>query len=219
MTPDPPAGHRVEVDAAGRPVLVKLARTPAGCRRLAGEAAALALLAHPDVVRVVGHDAAAGTAALRLAWVGPHTLATVAPAPPAAVARVLAGVAATVADVHAAGLTHRRVTADHVLLGPDGRPVLTGFAAAVASARVSPADDVAALGDLVVALVGAAAPVPLLPDRRRARPRRDDGLRAALLTLADRAQGDDPRRRPTAAALAAALGDLGRPGRRRGRAA
>ncbi len=217
----PLAGHRIDVDDDGRPVLVKTASTPEGCVRLAIEAATLELLAHPGTVQVLAHEVGPDSAALHVRWVGPHSLATVAAVPVAAAARVTAEVTSIVADLHATGLAHRRLTADHVLISAEGRPVLTGFADAVASVRASPSDDVRALGEMVVELVaGSSGHDLLIPDRRRTRGRRDDGLRAALLTLADQARSDVPGARPSAAALAAALTALIEPtGTRRRRAA
>ena len=138
---------------------------------------------------------------------GPHSLATVTGLPVATSGDLVAQVAATVADLHRAGIVHGRLTADHVLLGPGGRAVLTGFADA---RRGDPADDVAALGVLLSRLVAPHEGGPVIPESRRARGG-DGGRRAALLTLADRAQADDPAARPTAAELATALRQVSGP--------
>lgn len=176
-------------------MLVKEARGAEGVGRLGAEAAVLQALAHPGVVRLVGLEVDDDTARLALAWVGPHTLATVTGVPVRDAAAIVAVVADTVADVHRAGLRHGRLTPDHVLLGPHGRPVLTGFAEA--RALSGPADvrtDTAALGALLTALIAPSEDTGPIPERRRGH-RSDSGQRATLLTLADRAQDgpeDDP---------------------------
>lgn len=184
----PPAQHRVSADGDGPPVLVKEAVGPDGVGRLGAEAAVLGALDHPGVVRLVGLDVSDDVARLSLAWVGPHTLATVTGMPVRDAATIVADVADTVADLHRAGLRHGRLTPDHVLLGPHGRPVLTGFAEA--RALSGPADvrtDTVALGALLTALIATSEDTGPIPDRRRGR-RSDSGQRATLLTLADRAQ-------------------------------
>jgi len=196
----------VDAGADGAPVLVKRATDEGGRARLATEAALLRALAHPGTVQVTALVEEAGAVELHLAWAGSHTLATVTGLPPPAAAGLVAQVADTVADLHRAGLVHGRLTPDHVLLGPTGRPVLTGLAEAGRADRVPVAGDVAALGALLTGLVAPADDGLQLPERRP-RPGRgtDRGLRGALLTLADQAQADDPAARPTAAELAALL--------------
>jgi hypothetical protein len=219
----PPAvHHRVVADpGSGAPVLVKSAADPAGRARLAAEADVLGRLAGLGVVRPIGFHDEGDAAHLHLAWVGPHSLATVTGLPPEGCAAVAAGVAETLAALHERGVVHGAVRPDHVLLAADGRPVLTGLAHAVApdAARpgsgppLSPADDVAALGELLVGLVSPTDVGALVPERRAGR-RRDAGTRGVLLTLADRATADDPAARPSAAQLAVDLRALA-PGRAR----
>lgn len=214
-----PTTHRVVADADGRPVLVKRATDPAAVARLTGEAAVLRTLAHPGAVVVVAHHTGPRAAELHLAWVGPHSLATVAGLPVATAGDLVAQVAATVSDLHRAGIVHGRLTADHVLLAPGGRAVLTGFADAVRAGDrpTGPADDVAALGALLTRLVAPHDGGPVVPESRRAGSG-DGGRRAALLTLADRAQADDPAARPTPAELAESLRSaIGPPPKRRHR--
>ncbi|QYG93695.1 hypothetical protein HC251_15530 [Iamia sp. SCSIO 61187] len=215
MPERPPTTHRVVTGDDGRPVLVKRATDPAAAARLTGEATILRALAHPGAVQVVAHHRGPTGTELHLAWVGPHSLATVAGLPPPAAADIVAQVATTVADLHRAGIVHGRITADHVLLAADGRAVLTGFADASRSGAVDPAVDVAALGALLTSLVVPSDGGPVIPDRRRAHAG-DDGRRATLLTLADRAQADDPAARPAAGELAASIRDaVGPPTRSR----
>jgi hypothetical protein len=201
----PPTTHRVVTGADGRPVLVKRAPDRDSVDRLTGEATVLRTLAHPGTVTVVDQR----PDELHLAWVGPHSLATVTGLPVATAGDLVAQVATTVADLHRAGIVHRRLTADHVLLGPGGRAVLTGFADATRSDDGAP-DDVAALGALLSQLVAPHDSGPVVPDGRRGRVG-DGGHRAALLTLADRAQADEPAARPTAAELATSIRQVAGP--------
>jgi len=214
VIPPAPSSHRVVTDAAGAPLLVKRATGPEARARLAREAAVLGRMAdHPGTVRVRAHLDDGAVAELHLAWVGPHSLATVTGLPATAAAAAVAGVAEVVADLHATGIAHRRLTADHVLLAADRRPVLTGLADAGPGGPSEAAADVAALGALLTELVGPLDEPPVVPERRRAR-RADSGLRGALLTLADHAQAHDPAVRPSAAELAALLRTAATPPRR-----
>lgn len=212
--------HRVDV-VDGVPVLVKRATDEAGGSRLRTEAVILQALAHPAAVRLVDLVEGADGVELHLGWAGSHTLATVTGVTVRAAAEIVSALAATVADVHAAGLVHGRITPDHVVLGPGGRPVLAGFAEAVATDRADRADDVAALGVLLAGLVAPLADDLVLPDQRWdrwrqwlrnpgawAERRHDRGLRAALLVVADQASGDDPRARPSAGDLSTRLREV-----------
>jgi hypothetical protein len=202
LTPSAPTTHRVVTGVDGQPVLVKRATDPQAVARLTGEATVLRTLAHPGAVAVVD----VRPDELHLAWDGPHTLATVTGLPVGTAGDLVAQVAATVADLHRAGIVHRRLTADHVLLAPGGRAVLTGFADAARAGDLPTgrADDVADLGALLTRLVAPHDGGPVIPESRRVRGG-DGGRRAALLTLADRAQADDPETRPSAAELAASV--------------
>ena len=141
----------------GEQVALKRVRPGAGLvgrDRLRREAAALAGLTHPHVLRlrsVVGCldtpddlvlvlDAALGGSLARL-------FARQGPRPAGQVATVLVAVAEALAAVHRAGLAHGDVTPSNVLVTADGRPVL---------------------GDLGSARLGAGPPraggAPLLPD-------------------------------------------------------
>ncbi|QGG95660.1 serine/threonine-protein kinase [Actinomarinicola tropica] len=206
-----PDDRSIEVDATGdRPTVTKTARGPAA-RRLRVEAAALTAARHPGVVAVVGDlptTSDDGTVVLRTRFVGSRTLATLGPVEPSRAAALIASLAATVADLHDLGIVHRRLTADHVVVATDGRPVLCGFAEAAQVARpgAATADDVAQLGELLRTLV-ADAPTELEepPARRLTRRRSDAHVRGALLNLADQATADEWIRRPTARQFAAAI--------------
>lgn len=120
----------------------------------------LARARHPGVVALVRFDEHADRSRLVMACPTDRTLAATPPSRPEEALRVLAAVAATVADLHAIGLAHRRLQPDHVLLADD-RPLLCGFADATGTAREEDrALDDAALGrlvDLLAAHAGASA--------------------------------------------------------------
>ncbi len=144
-------GCRTEVAPTGSgPVVRKEAETPAGREALACEVERLEQARHPGVVELLEH----GEDHLVVRWAGGETLETWRPALPQAAA-LLAAVAATVADLHELGLVHGRLQARHVVVGPDGRPRLAGFGGTTpGTGEATPADDVAALGQLVGRLVG-----------------------------------------------------------------
>lgn len=162
---------RVQLGADGRAVVVKEAPPGPAAERLRAEARVLRRAAHPGVVALESlTERPDGSVAVTTVHAGVVV--------DRADAAVLAAVASTLADLHERGLAHGRVAAEHVLVGPDGRPVLCGFAG---PGDASPADDVVALGRLAVELG---------PD--------DDRLRA----VAARALVDDPSARPGMRALA-----------------
>ena len=112
------------------------------------------------------------------------------------VAGVAEALAATLADLHDMGIVHGAVTPEHVLVGPDGRPVLCGFGSAGrigetapgGDRELHPSADVAALGRLLRRLA-------IGPDAR--------GLRR----IAEATTVDDPAARPSARTMADELGD------------
>ncbi len=175
--------------------------------RAAGER--LCAAAHPGVVELLASDGTDDRWELRVAH-GGRPLEVAGPLAVEQVANVVASVAATLADLHAAGIAHGRIDASHVLLGPQGRALLCGFGGHERAAA-RPEDDVAALGALIDALLGPTAGAPASRTRDR------------LLSLADLARAEPPTRRPTAARLAAAIAEVvpasARPLRRRRRPA
>jgi len=211
----PDRGHALGVDVHGRPVVVKSAPPGPGADRLRREARVLAAARHPGVVDLVDLVDAGGGVSLRTRHAGSRTLATCGRLPVEDAAGVISALAATLADLHAIGIAHGRIGPEHVLLTASGRPVLCGLADATLpgashpACGPTPADDVAALGSLLSALVGDGPEVELIPERRGLRPlsTRRAGERRALLTLADHAAAHEPARRPTAAQLAAAVRD------------
>jgi serine/threonine protein kinase len=157
------------------------------------------------------------------------------PLAPGAVRRIGAHLADALAYVHAAGIVHRDVKPANVLLGDGGRPRLADFGIAraleataatadgcvvgtaaylapeqVRGEVVAPATDVYALGlVLLEALTGQrefpGAAVESATARLYRSPVVPEGLPAGLSTVLKAMTQDDPRRRPPAAAVAAAL--------------
>lgn len=204
---------RIDTDATGQPITRKHADT-ADAARVRHEARALEAARHPGVVELAEHvEHPDGSCELATRWVGSHSLETWPCRSAAHVAGLVAALATTVADLHDLGISHGALTADHVLIRHDGRPVLCGLAEArledspAASDRF--ASDVAALGELVHRLLGEDADDDPIPDRRIrpfvARRRWPRYQRRALRTLADQAVIEHPGRRPTARMLAAAI--------------
>lgn len=206
---------RVTLDRTsdGRLVAIKRSRGGSDDERLRHEARLLERAGHPGVVELV--DLAEGERGLELRTlaIGDGSLAVRRHLPVPRVAALATALAATLADLHALGIVHGRIEASHVLLGPQGRPLLTGFAEASLldeEPQHTTAEDVGGLGRLVLDLLPPEVEAEPIPDlrrrlRRRGRPRWTGYQQRALLTLADQACADEPTHRPTARAFAAAL--------------
>src|SRR5881398_1729514 len=140
----------------GRRVAVKvmqpaLAEDPEFVARFNREARAAARLSHPDVVAVYDQGADDGHVFLVMEYVPGSTLRDVIRekgrlAPGEAVA-VMDHVLAALGAAHAAGLVHRDVKPENVLVTPDGRVKVTdfGLARAVAGSSLT-RDDTTLLG-------------------------------------------------------------------------
>ncbi|MGW6416935.1 serine/threonine-protein kinase [Streptomyces sp. NPDC055055] len=126
------------------------------------EARAAARLSHPAVVKVHGVATDDGRPWVVMELVRGLTLAETldagGPPPPREAARVGAEVLGALRAAREAGVGHRGVTPDHVLLGNDGRVVVTGFGTDAGSPDLSgpapgrpagPADDLRSLGALL----------------------------------------------------------------------
>lgn len=143
----------------------KVAETPADAARLRHEGWVLGLAAHPGVVSLVGPPVEAeGLSVVRTRAVPGRPLPAMDELSPAEVAGLGAAVATTVADLHDAGITHGRLSADHIIVAASGRPVLCGFAAATAATAATAARgrptgavtaDVTALGATLAAVLAA----------------------------------------------------------------
>ncbi len=204
-------GSDLELATAGAtPVVVRRGVGPAA-RRLRLEGERLARAAHPGVVQVVSSTGDDDAWELVTSH-GGRPLPVASPLAPEAFAGVVAAVASTLADLHELGVVHGRLRSDHILLGPLGRPVLCGFGPGPApqdrAPAATPADDVAALGSIIVELLGGDAEPEPMPERRWQRRRSWSGwVRRSLLTLADQACAEPPTRRPSARRFAAAISE------------
>lgn len=169
-------------------LLLKRARRPSPrtAALLDAEAAVLARLPPGRVVLPIGLVARRGSddrALLTGFEPGGSLAGVVRPLPPAAVTGLVVDLARALGSVHVAGWVHGRVTAEHVLVGRDGRVVLGGFGRA---RRLAPGPDgtTAAADDL--AQLAAVARLLLDPTATH------EGLTSVL----DRLAHPDPLRRP-----------------------
>ncbi len=207
-------GHRVRVvhDSEGRLVAVK-APPADDPERTGREAQILRDLRHPGVVEVVDpHD---DGRELHTRWVGARTAADLPrPLEPDRAAGLVLAVAATVSDLHQAGIVHGNLDPTHVLLDPFGRPVLCGFGDAErldGPHGPRPSTDVAGLGALLATLLtdddeSADHRHPTAPRSWRRRPgRRRVAESRALLGIAEHATATDPLARPGLRAFIDAL--------------
>jgi serine/threonine protein kinase len=128
--------------ALDRRVSLKLVQSGKGAdaelrrARLLGEAQALARVAHPNVVAVHDVGTFGDEVYVALEHVPGVTLGAwlrSAPRTPRAICDVFAQVGRGLLAVHAAGLVHRDVKPDNVLLGEDGRARLADFGLAVSA--------------------------------------------------------------------------------------
>ncbi|WP_329277145.1 serine/threonine-protein kinase [Streptomyces sp. NBC_00691] len=155
------------------------------------EARAAARIDHPAAVRVLGVATEDGRPWVVMELVRGLTLAetleAAGPLPPREAARVGAEVLAGLRAAREAGVPHREVDPEHVLLANDGRIVVTGFGTAPGD-DPGPAAELRALGRLV----GAAAWAPPSPP-----PTKDDRA-GELRTLVERLSHEDPEHLLTA---------------------
>ncbi|MGY6500320.1 MAG: hypothetical protein ACXIVQ_05395 [Acidimicrobiales bacterium] len=179
----------LRIDGSGeRPAVTKRAPSPAVAARLRHEADMLRLVQIPGVVTLIGLEDEPVT--LRTRFCASRTLASAAPHSLPRAAGIVAALATTVAEVHERGVVHHRITADHVLLDPDGRPVLCGFAEA-STDTAHAADDVRALGMLLTEMVRPLPDEVPIPTQRVGRRGNWAGYqRRALLNVADQAASD-----------------------------
>ena len=144
------AGPTVRDDGTGNAVLVKHATGPERLR-LHHEAQVLAAARMPGVVECVGLDEFGERCELHLRYVEACTLAELPPLAPLDALDVLIETGTTLADLHARGIRHGALHADHVLLIPPCRPVLCGFGEATGPSDLSQHsanDDLRALAGL-----------------------------------------------------------------------
>jgi hypothetical protein len=155
--------------------------------RLRHEAGQLRAAAHPGVVEL-GPWTGERPVELRTRLAG-RPLIDVGPLAAAEVSGLGAAVATVLADLHDVGVVHGALRPDHILVGPDGRPVLCGFGSSTTVEAGDPTLDVRDLAAILAERLDAGAP-------RR------------LTTFLARTAAGGGRREVSARALASRLGDL-----------
>ncbi|MEO8702017.1 MAG: serine/threonine-protein kinase [Kofleriaceae bacterium] len=148
-----------------RRVAIKVLRedAPGGRERLVREAQAMAKLDHPNIVGVHEVGSSADVVFVAMDLVEGETLRSWAEQPRAwrDVTRVVIDIARGLAAVHAAGVIHRDVKPDNIIVGSDGRARLGDFGLARAGASAPTAhpdpDATLALGTPATAIAGTPA--------------------------------------------------------------
>lgn len=195
----------LRVDGSGtRPLVIKEATHGAAIERARHEIDVLRRVQHPGVVSLLDATDSEDQVVVRTRFCGSRTLATVGTLSVARAAGIVAALAATVADLHELGVGHSRISADHILIAGDGRPVLCGFGGATLDADDhARSEDVAAMGALLQEILAPLDDVAPIPASRLGRRGAWSGYqRRALLNLADQACADHPSARPSARQLA-----------------
>ena len=138
--------------------------------RFVREARAAARLSHPHVVGVFDQGDDDGTLFLAMEYVPGHTLRDLirkeAPMPPAKALSMIEPVLSALAAAHAAGLIHRDVKPENVLLADDGRVKVADFGLARA---VSAETQHTATGGILIGTVSYLAPELVVDGRADAR--------------------------------------------------
>jgi len=146
-----------------RRVALKLDLRGADLTRLQREATALARLAHPNVVTIfeVGEHDGAGFVAMELCT-GGSVRGWLAAAPHRwfEVLDVFAAAGRGLAAAHAAGLVHRDIKPDNLLLGDDGRARVADFGLARAVTGLTSPGASVATGDVPTIANGGSATAP-----------------------------------------------------------
>lgn len=106
---------------------IKVSPTPDADQRIKREAALLESVRHEGIVRFIAADTAAFPGVLITERVDGPSLANIDPLPGPEIDRIANALAATLGDLHQMGVVHGSVAPEHVLLRPDGQPVLCGF--------------------------------------------------------------------------------------------
>jgi len=158
-----------------RPVAVKVMHPGMGddeefAARFVREARAAARLSHPNVVSVYDQGEEGGTVYLAMEHVPGHTLRDVirkeSPMPPARALALLEPVLSALAAAHRAGLIHRDVKPENVLIADDGRVKVADFGLAKA---VSADTQHTATGGVLIGTVSYLAPELVVDGRADAR--------------------------------------------------
>lgn len=174
--------------SAQREVAIKVLNgtQPKQRARFAREVEALGKLRHPNLVVVHAAGEHAGCPFLVLDLVDGITLSErlrrEGPLAPEVAAELVASLAGAVAAAHAQGVLHRDLKPDNVLLGPEGRPLLTDFGLA----RLSGDSSRLSLTGQVLGTPGYMAPEQAAGERRAVGPATDvyglGGILYACLT-------------------------------------
>ena len=138
------AAHDPELDRKVALKLLLAGDDADASARLLREAQALAKLSHPNVVAVHDVGTHAGLVWIAMEFVAGQTLAAWArlrPRPWPEVLRVLLHAARGVAAAHDAGLVHRDLKPDNIMLGDDGRVRVMDFGLAHGRSAPAPASD------------------------------------------------------------------------------
>ncbi len=140
-------------DREGRLVVVKRRHGRAGRRRLQAEIEVLSRLRHPGIVSLIAVDDGPDGPVVTMAFVGADTWATHPGS--ALVPGAVASLVSTLADLHAAGVVHGALDPTHVVVAPDGRPVLCGLADWRPADEASVADELDSLADTLETVAAA----------------------------------------------------------------
>jgi len=137
------SAHPAVEIATGRKALLKVLHPQWSedreiAERFSREAAALARIDHPNVVRVIDQGREDGIAYLALEWIDGGNLAeriAAGPLPQPEIKALATGILKGLQAVHAAGLVHRDLKPDNILIDHQNRPVLADFSLAGFSGR------------------------------------------------------------------------------------
>ncbi len=124
------------------------AKRTADPERLIHESAVLDGLRHPGIVEHIGL-LETDPPTLLTAWAGTDTWARRTPSTPARACEALASLAATISDLHDAGVSHRGISPEHVIVANDGRPILCSLGRSGPADPEGVATDIEALKQLV----------------------------------------------------------------------
>lgn len=163
---------------------------PTGRLRLRNELVRLRQAQHPAVVQVSNFEDGEERTRLEFVRGGTTTIAESPPELPELALAFIAATARTVGDLHDIGLAHRRLTGDHIIVTPEGHPLLCGFADATMPASA---------GDLVADQRSLSALVDLLAQSASSAGRHARAAKALRTLAGEVAQSDGTM---SAAALA-----------------
>lgn len=174
--------------------------------RLEREAEILSKMQHPGLIEYV--DFVDGDPAVLLtAWAGTDTWDRLRPETATEALAAMAAVSSTLNDLHEAGISHRGISPEHVIIASDGRPILCSLGDAGPADPDGRAADLAGVRDLVDHLAEVMTDTHAQPLRDlAARLRRPDAtlgdvLRAAGSTAAT-TEAPKPRSAPRRSVVA-----------------